>query len=75
MMYTTDNCESLLMARALPPTYLPVSPSCLAEKLREIADMLEVHSPFIRAAERHCATGSRGEPLTIIRIEIQEQPE
>lgn len=63
------------MARALPPTYLPVSPSCLAEKLREIADMLEVRSPFIRSAERHYVTGSRGEPVTVIRIEILEQPE
>lgn len=51
------------MARALPPTYLPASPACLAEKLREVADMLEVRSPSIRSAERHYATGSRGEPL------------
>ena len=63
------------MARALPPTYLPVSPSCLAEKLREIADMLESRSPFIRSAERHYATGSRGEPVTVIRIELQESSE
>ena len=73
-MYITDNYKLQLMARALPPAYLPASPACLAEKLREIADMLEVRSPSIRSAERHYATGSRGEPLTVIRIEIQEHP-
>ncbi|PIF06788.1 hypothetical protein [Candidatus Pantoea floridensis] len=63
------------MARALHPTYLPVSLHCMAEKLRELADMLDVRSPYIRTAERHYTTGSRGELLTVIHIEVQEEPE
>jgi hypothetical protein len=62
------------MARALPPSYQPVSPSCLADRLRELADLLESRSPLIHAAERHHTTGSRGEPLMIIRIEVYEEP-
>ncbi len=62
------------MARALPPLYQPVSPPCLADRLRELADLLEARSPLIRSAERHHTTGSRGEPLMIIHIEVYEEP-
>lgn len=75
MMYTPDNCGAQQMARALPPTYLPISPPCLAEKLREIADLLEQRSTLIRTAERHYTTGSRGEPVTVIHIEVREESE
>ncbi|MCX2202767.1 hypothetical protein [Pantoea agglomerans] len=63
------------MARALPPTYLPVSPLCLAEKLREIANLLEQRNPLIRTAELHYTTGSHGEPVTVIHIEVREESE
>lgn len=63
------------MARALPPTYLHVSLPSLAEKLRELADLLDARSPLIRTAERHFTTGRSGETLTVIHIEVQDEPE
>lgn len=73
MMYTPDNYGTQQMARALPPTYLPVSPPYQAEKLREIADLVEQRSTLIRTAERHYITGSHGEPVTVINIEVREE--
>lgn len=57
------------MARATPP-YVPVSPACLAAQLREIADMLESRSSFIRSIERYYTSGEAGEQLSVIHIEM-----
>jgi hypothetical protein len=57
------------MARAIPP-YVPVSPACLAAQLREIADMIESRSPFIRSIEQYYTSGETGERLSVVHIEI-----
>ncbi|ADO08123.1 hypothetical protein Pvag_pPag20133 (plasmid) [Pantoea vagans C9-1] len=62
------------MARATPP-YIPESPASLAAHLREIADMLESRSPFIRSIERYYASGEAGEQLSVIHIEMLTEPD
>lgn len=62
------------MARAAPP-YVPSSPACLAAHLREIADMLESRSPFIRSIERYYTSGEGGEQLSVIHIETLTEPD
>ncbi|WP_337022188.1 hypothetical protein [Pantoea anthophila] len=62
------------MARATPP-YIPESPACLAAHLREIADMLESRSPFIRSIERYYASGEAGKQLSVIHIEMLTEPD
>ncbi|PAW33574.1 hypothetical protein CIL06_21340 [Pantoea vagans] len=63
------------MARCLPPSYISVSLPSLADKLRELADMIEGRDPLIKSAERYYTTGEWGELLTVIHLEIKERPE
>ncbi len=63
------------MARCLPPSYLSVSLPSLADKLRELAEMIEVRDPLIQSAERYYTTGDWGELLMVIHVEIKERPE
>lgn len=62
------------MARATPP-YIPVSPACLAAQLREIADMIESRSPFIRSLEHYYTSGEAGEQVSVIHIEMLTEPD
>lgn len=60
------------MARCLPPSYISVSLPSLADKLSELADMIEERDPLIQSAERYFTTGDWGELLTVIHLEIKE---
>lgn len=62
------------MARCLPPSYICVSLPSLADKLCELADMIEGRDALIQSAERYYTTGEWGELLTVIHLEIKERP-
>ncbi|WP_034912113.1 hypothetical protein [Erwinia sp. 9145] len=56
------------MARATPPPYISAVPGCLAEKLRELADLIEVRSPEIVATDVAYSTDSKGHHLTTYTV-------